>query len=304
MALRKLNHQNLLQLKNVYKLNQANQSTTSFSNLSKTSRFLLTTGGILTTSALGIVYALEQSVKASTDAAHVAKFPWSHNGPISALDIASVRRGYEVYKQVCAACHSMKFVAYREFVGTFLTEDEAKAEAADVTITDGPDGTGKMFTRPGKLSDRLPKPYPNEEAARHANNGANPPDLTYITLAREGGEDYVFSLLTGYCDPPAGIKIGEGQYYNPYFLNGAIGMAPPLYNEAVEYSDGTPATKSQLAKDVSTFLVWAAQPEHDQRKRMLIQMILYTTVSGIAIWMWKRQLWSTIKARKISMIKK
>lgn len=215
-----------------------------------------------------------------------------------------MRRGWEVYKQVCAACHSMKFVAYREFVGAFLTEDEARAEAAEQMITDGPDAEGKMFQRPGKLSDYLPKPYPNEEAARFANNGAYPPDLTYITLAREQQEDYVFSLLTGYCDPPAGIKLGEGQHYNPYFIGGAIGMAPPLYNEAIEYSDGTPATKSQLAKDVATFLVWAGQPEHDERKRMLIRMIMYTTVSGLACWVWKRNVWASLKARKITYIRK
>lgn len=198
----------------------------------------------------------------------------------------------------------MKFVAYREFVDAFLTEDEAREAAAEQMITDGPDAEGKMFQRPGKLSDYLPKPYPNEEAARFANNGAYPPDLTYITLARNDHEDYVFSLLTGYCDPPAGIKIGENQYYNPYFNGGAIGMAPPLYNEAIEYSDGTPATKSQLAKDVSTFLVWAAQPEHDERKQMFIRMIMYTTVSGLACWIWKRNVWASIKARKITYLKK
>jgi len=264
----------------------------------------LATGGILTTSALGLIYALENSLKATQDAAHPVQYPWSHNGFIASLDIASVRRGWQVYKQVCSACHSMKFVAYREFVNSFMTEEEARNEAAEVTITDGPDNQGKMFTRPGKLSDYLPKPYPNEEAARHANNGAYPPDLTYITLAREMKEDYIFSLLTGYCDPPAGIAIGEGQYYNPYMLNGAIAMAPPLYNEAIEYDDGTPATKSQLAKDVCTFLVWAGQPEHDERKRMLIRMVAYTAVTFLACWVWKRNVWSTIKARKITYLKK
>lgn len=114
----------------------------------------------------------------------------------------------------------------------------------------------------------------------------------------------MFSLLTGYCDPPAGIKLGDGQHYNPYFLGGAIGMAPPLYNEALEYEDGTPATKSQLAKDVCTFLVWCSQPEHDERKRLLLRVIAYSTITGLACWVWKRNVWSSIKARKITMIKK
>ena len=161
-----------------------------------------------------------------------------------------------------------------------------------------------MFERPGKLSDYLPKPYANEEAGRHANNGAYPPDLTYITLARDDQEDYIFSLLTGYCDSPAGVKLGENQHYNPYFVGGVIGMVPPLYNEAIEYADGTPATKSQLAKDVTTFLVWCGQPEHDTRKRMLIRMTMYSAIAFLACWIWKRNIWSSLKARKIVNIKK
>ena len=126
--------------------------------------------------------------------------------------------------------------------------------------------------RPGKLSDAFPSPYPNEEAARAANNGAFPPDLSYIVLARHGYENYIFSLLTGYQETPAGLVIGEGQYFNPYFPGGAISMAQALYDEAVEYSDGTPPIASQLAKDVTTFLAWCAQPEHDKRKKLLIDV--------------------------------
>ena len=134
---------------------------------------------------------------------------------------------------------------------------------------DGPGEDGKMFMRPGKLSDAVPSPYPNEETARNANNGAYPPDLSYIVLARHGNEDYVFSLLTGYQDPPAGFVLGEGQNFNPVFPGGALSMGQLLYNEAMEYSDGTPATASQLAKDVTTFLSWCAQPEHDVRKKLM-----------------------------------
>uniref|UniRef100_A0A8D2PB14 Cytochrome c n=1 Tax=Zosterops lateralis melanops TaxID=1220523 RepID=A0A8D2PB14_ZOSLA len=179
-----------------------------------------------------------------------------------------VRRGFQVYRQVCSACHSMEFVAFRSLIGVTHTEAEAKALAEEVEVQDGPDENGEMFMRPGKVSDYFPKPYPNAEAARAANNGALPPDLSYIVNARHGGEDYVFSLLTGYCDPPAGVSLREGLHYNPYFPGQAIGMAPPIYDEVLEYEDGTPATMSQIAKDVCTFLRWAAEPEHDHRKRM------------------------------------
>lgn len=216
----------------------------------------------------------------------------------------SVRRGYEVYKQVCAACHSMKYIAYRNLVGVSHTEAEAKAEAEEAQVKDGPNDQGEYFMRPGKLSDYFPSPYPNEEAARAANNGAYPPDLSWIVAARKGGEDYIFALLTGYCDPPAGIPLREGQYYNPYFPGGAIGMAQALYNEAMEYSDGTPATASQLAKDVSTFLKWASEPEHDDRKRMIIKATGMFSILLVLTYYIKRHKWSSLKTRKISFYPK
>lgn len=218
---------------------------------------LLGSLGVLAGGAGVLIYALDQSVRASDLELHPPKNPWSHNGWFSSLDHASIRRGYEVYKQVCAACHSLRFIAYRNLVGVSHTEDEAKAEAEEQMVTDGPDEAGNMFQRPGKLSDYIPGPYPNEEAARAANNGSFPPDLSYIVLARHGGEDYIFSLLTGYYDAPAGIVLREGQYYNPYFPGGAISMAQALYNEVLEYSDGTPATASQLAKVIFYFLAYS-----------------------------------------------
>lgn len=214
----------------------------------------------------------------------------------------SVRRGYEVYKQVCAACHSMRYIAYRNLIGVSHTEAEAKAEAAEIEVRDGPDENGNMFMRPGKLSDYFPNPYANEEAARAANNGPFPPDLSYITSARHGGEDYIFALLTGYCDAPAGVVLRDGQYFNPYFPGGAISMAQALYNEVMEYSDGTPATASQLAKDVSTFLKWAAEPEHDDRKKMAIKAIgMFSLILAISFYL-KRHKWTVIKSRKIAYV--
>uniref|UniRef100_A0AAZ3PXG4 Cytochrome c domain-containing protein n=1 Tax=Oncorhynchus tshawytscha TaxID=74940 RepID=A0AAZ3PXG4_ONCTS len=240
----------------------------SFASLPRSKKVALTMFGVLTTSGAGIALMLQQSVKASDLELHPPNYPWTHSGMLSALDHGSIRRGYQVYKQVCSACHSMEYLAFRNLVGVSHTEAEVKVLAEEIEVVDGPDESGEMFTRPGKLSDYFPKPYSNPEAARAANGGALPPDLSYIVNARHGGEDYVFSLLTGYCEPPAGVEVREGLYYNPYFPGQAIGMAPPIYNEVLEFEDGTPATMSQVAKDVCTFLRWAAEPEHDQRKRM------------------------------------
>jgi ubiquinol-cytochrome c reductase cytochrome c1 subunit len=260
---------------------------------------MLTTAGLVTTGALGLAYALNESVKAGELILHPPSLPWGHNKILTGIDMVAARRGYQVYKQVCSACHSLQYVAYREFVNTLMTEEEAKAEAAEIQVQDGPDEEGNMFMRPGKLADYLPKPYPNEEAARAANNGANPPDLTYITLARHGGEDYVFHLLTGYTDPPAGVQVGEGMNFNPYFVGGQIGMAQSLYNDTIQYEDGTPPTASQLAKDVSTFLVWAAQPEMEERKKLWLKSTMLLLVLTAGFWYYKRHVWASLKTRKI-----
>lgn len=251
----------------------------------------------------------------------------------------SVRRGYQVYKEVCAACHSMERIAFRNLVGVSHTEAEMKVRrwrrchwqrvwtdkawvfpldipslhstpaslhlgmlkqnfASEYEFTDGPNDQGEMFTRPGKLADYFPKPYPNEEASRAANGGAYPPDLSLIIKARHSGKDYVFSLLTGYCEPPAGISLREGLHYNPYFPGGAISMAAPLYDGAVEYEDGTPNHMSQLAKDVIEFLSFASEPEHDERKKMGWKFLAINALFLGLSWYWKRLRWSYIKVRR------
>jgi len=273
-------------------------------HLSRGKKILLGLLGSSVAGATGLVVALNQSVKAGELVLHPPKYPWSHAGYVDSLDHASVRRGYEVYKQVCAACHSLQFVAYRHLVGVSHTEEEMKAEAEEVQVPDGPDDTGAMFMRPGKLSDYFQKPYKNDEEGKAANNGAMPPDLSFMVYARHGGEDYIFSLLTGFCDPPAGITPDEGQHYNPYFPGGLIGMAPPLYNEIIEYTDGTPATMSQLAKDVCTFLRWTSEPEHDERKRLFIKTVTLGIPLILGCLAWKRHVWSSIKSRKIVFVPK
>merc|ERR1711976_188335 len=278
----------------------APKANLSFKELPKGKKVLLGLVGTATTGVVGVCVALQTAVSAGELILHPPSYPWSHNGLLDALDHSSIRRGYQVYKQVCAACHSLNYVAYRNLVDVCFTEAEAKAEAEEVQVTDGPDEEGNMFERPGKLSDIFPKPYANDEAAKAANNGALPPDLSKIVLARHGGEDYLFSLLTGYADPPAGIEVREGLHYNPYFPGGAIGMAQQLYNEGVEYDDGTPATVSQMAKDVSTFLRYTAEPEHDQRKRMgLKAMMIFGILLSVAYYA-KRHKWSVLKSRKLA----
>jgi len=254
--------------------------------------------GVGASGLMGVTKSLDESVKADL-AIHPPSMKWTHSGPFNSLDHSSIRRGYQVYKQVCSACHSMKFISYRHLRDIAFTEAELKAEAAEIKVMDGPNDQGEMFERDGKHTDYFPKPYPNDKAAAYANNGAVPPDLSYIALARHGGEDYIFHLLTSYCDAPAGVEVPEGQHFNPYMLGGKIAMAAPLYNEVIEYDDGTPATLSQLAKDVCTFLVWAGSPEHDERKQIGIKaQVVLASMFLLTLYV-KRHKWSVIKTQKL-----
>jgi len=185
-------------------------------------------------------------------------------------------------------------------VGVTHDEEGAKKLAASYTVEDGPDDTGEMFERPGKLFDYFPKPYKNEEQGRAANNGASPPDLSLITKARHDGKNYLFALLTGYCDAPAGKVMQPGLHYNPYFAGGAIAMAKQLTDGQVEYEDGTPATVTQMAKDVTNFLHWSSEPEQDERKRGMSQAFLLLVCGALMAGYSKRVKWSVIKTRKIT----
>lgn len=198
----------------------------------------------------------------------------------------SLRRGFQVYREVCASCHSLTRVPYRSLVGTMMTVDEAKALAEENEYDTEPNDQGDIEQRPGKLSDYLPAPYKNDEAARAANNGALPPDLSLMIKARHGGCDYIFNLLTGYPEePPAGAVVPEGLNFNPYFPGTGIAMARVLYDDLVEYDDGTQASTSQMAKDVVEFLNWAAEPEMDDRKKMGWKVLAVTSVLfTLSVW--------------------
>jgi ubiquinol-cytochrome c reductase cytochrome c1 subunit len=221
---------------------------------------------------------------------------WSWQGIFGTYDQAALQRGFQVYKDVCSACHSMNLLAYRNLAGIGLNEDQQKAVAASVQITDGPNDEGEMFERPGMPSDYFKPPFPNEKAARAANNGALPPDLSLITKARVGGADYVHALLTGYVEPPADFKMNEGMNYNKYFVAGAhqIAMPPPLSDGVVTYADGTEATVEQMSHDVATFLTWAAEPELEERKRTGVKTILFLIVFAGMLYAVKRKVWSKV----------
>ncbi|CAB4387337.1 hypothetical protein RhiirA5_362108 [Rhizophagus irregularis] len=267
------------------------------------SKTVAATAAVAVATATGIGYYLYVNpihAGMEDEGLHSPSYPWPHFGPFNTFDHASIRRGYQVYREVCSTCHSLEYISWRNLVGVSHTEDEVRAMAEEFEYKDGPDDNGDYFERPGKLSDRFPRPYPNEEASRAANGGALPPDLSLVVKAREGGANYIFSLLTGYYDPPAGVEIREGLNYNPYFPGGAISMARLLFDGLVEYDDGTPATTSQMAKDVTTFLSWAAEPEHDDRKKMGIKaIIMLSAMTILSIWL-KRNRWVSLKSRKIA----
>ena len=225
------------------------------------------------------------------------KVNWSFKELTGKFDRASLQRGFQVYKEVCSSCHSMEYLSYRnlgEPGGPEFSLEEVKAIAASVEIDDGPDNQGEMFTRPGKPSDKFKSPYPNIEASTVANGGAYPPDMSVLVKARPGGADYMYSVLMGYEEPPAGMKLDDGVYYNKYMIGQKIKMSSPLLEGIVEYSDGTEATVDQMAKDVTTFLSWAAEPELEERHKTGVKVIIYLILLTILVYLSMKKIWSRI----------
>jgi len=222
---------------------------------------------------------------------------WSFDGIFGTYDRAAEQRGFQVYKEVCSTCHPVKHLYFRDLTEIGYTEDEVKAIASTYQVTnEQPNDEGQMYQRPGRPSDPVPGPFPNDQAARAANNGALPPDLSMIVKAREGGPNYVYGILTGYKDPPAGVKMNPNMYYNEYFLGHQIAMPPPLTQaDQVKFADGTAATVPQMAHDAVNFLSWAAEPNLDERHRMGFKVILFLLIATGVFYAAKRKIWSRIE---------
>ena len=228
------------------------------------------------------------------------KTNWSFKGIFGTFDRASLQRGYQVYQEVCSGCHSAQHLSYRnlsEKGGPEFSVEEAKAIAAQFEVEDGPNSDGEMFTRLGRLSDKFVKPYPNVEASTAANGGAYPPDMSVLAKARKGGADYIYSLLLGYEEAPTGFELDEGVYYNKYMSGNRIKMLAPLSDGLVEYSDGTQSTTAQMAKDITTFLVWTAEPHLESQHRMGFKVIIYLIILLTLVYMSKQKVWSRIGSK-------
>jgi cytochrome c1 len=261
-------------------------------------RFTLAAG--LTALALP---ALAQDAAVNTTRLHPKDGKFDFEGPFGTYDRAALQRGFQVYKEVCAACHGLNHVAFHnldEEGGPGFTEAQAKAIAAGYRIPAEPNDKGELFddkgtrlTRPGILADKFPSPYPNEEAARANNSGSLPPDLSMVVKARAGGADYVYSILTGFHEKtPAGFTVTDGKYFNPYFEGWNIAMPPPLVDDAVTYSDGTKATIAQEAHDVATFLAWASDPKMEERKRMGFGVLIFLVALSGVLFAAYRKVWA------------
>jgi len=230
------------------------------------------------------------------------KTKWSFKGIFGTFDRASLQRGYQVYQEVCSGCHSVQHLSYRnlsEKGGPEFSIEEAKAIAAQFEVEDGPNSEGEMFMRPGRLSDKFVKPYSNVEASKAANGGAYPPDMSVLVKARKGGADYIYSLLLGYEEAPTGFELEEGVYYNKYMSGNKIKMTEPLSDGLVEYSDGTQATTAQMAKDVTTFLVWASEPHLESQHRMGFKAIIYLIILLTLVYMSKQKVWSRFGSKQV-----
>ena len=222
------------------------------------------------------------------------KHDWSFEGITGTFDRAAIQRGYKVFTEVCSGCHSMKLLYYRDLIDVGFSEAQVKVIASEYTILDGPNDDGEMFERPARPADRFVNPYANDNEARASNNGAYPPDLSVITKARKYGPDYIYNLLLGYVEPPEGMEIGNGMYYNKWMPGNQIAMPAPIADGSVDYDDGTDNNAQQLSEDVTHFLQWAAEPEMEVRKNLGIKVILFFIILGFIILLAKNRLWREV----------
>ncbi|MBT3360212.1 MAG: cytochrome c1 [Rhodospirillales bacterium] len=256
-------------------------------------KFILATFAI---SLLGAFSLLGMgSALASGDTPKPPSHKWSFSGPFGSFERPALKRGFQVYSEVCSSCHGLSLVAYRNLADIGFSKAEIAEISAEAEVEDGPDDEGEMYFRPARASDRFVSPFENDNAARSANGGSLPPDLSLIVKARNGGSDYIFALLTGYREEaPEGFEMNEDMYYNEYFPGHQIAMLPPLDDEAVEYEDGTKPTLTQHAEDVTVFLAWAASPELEARKRLGIKVLVFLLVLTGMLFALKRQIWAKL----------
>ena len=247
---------------------------------------------------LAIFTTISLGTNASEQSQKLLNPEWSFKGFFGKFDRASLQRGYQVYTEVCSACHSIKYLNYRNLAesgGPEFSEEEAKAIASQYEVIDGPNSDGEMFTRPARLSDNFVGSFANEEEAKAANGGSYPPDMSVLVKARKGDANYIYSLLLGYDDPPSDFTLDEGVYYNTFMSGNKIKMAKPLSEDLVEYSDGTLATEEQMAKDVTTFLAWAAEPHLEARHKLGFRTVTYLIIITILVYFSMKKVWSRIE---------
>jgi ubiquinol-cytochrome c reductase cytochrome c1 subunit len=247
-------------------------------------------GWIALAAVVALVGGLAETARAQEEAPSPPSQQWSFDGVFGTYDRAALQRGFQVYKEVCSACHPVKHLYFRDLEQIGYSEDQVKGIAAQSEMTDGPNDQGQMFQRPARPSDPIPGPFPNDEAARAANNGALPPDQSLITKARDGGADYVYAIITGYKDAPAGFKLGDGMYYDEYFAGHQIKMPPPLSADQVKFADGTQATVPQMAHDVVSFLSWAAEPTLEERHRIGFKVMVFLLITALVFYAAKRKI--------------
>ena len=235
---------------------------------------------------------------AAGTAEHPLQVDWSFNGPFGKFDLASAQRGWQVYKQVCSSCHGLKYFRFRNLADIGYGEDMIKAFAAEYEVPGDPDEYGDETVRSALPQDVFPAPFPNDNAARAANGGALPPDLSLMVKARHDGANYIYSLLVGYKDAPADFDLSAGMSYNPYFKGGQIAMVEPLAEGLIDYEDGTAATPDQMAKDLVQFLQYVAEPSLQARHQMGIMVLLFLAVLTILLYISMKVIWKPVKAGK------
>ncbi len=219
---------------------------------------------------------------------------WTFDGALGKFDRLQLQRGLQIYREVCASCHSLKYIAFRHLEALGYNEEQLKALALEYEYPDI-DDEGSDITRKGTPADHFPNPYPNEKFARASNNGQLPPDLSLMTKAREGGPNYLYSLLLGYEDAPAGVTVGDGMHYNKYFSGGQIGMAKQINEDAVTFADGTKATEPQMAQDITAFLTWTAEPKMEIRRSTGFRVMIYMFIFTLLAYFLKRRIWARLE---------